>query len=58
MFSFLELTDDGIDIIFEAVSKAPKPSVMSDSNIYITSLGGKLQETTDEENPFPFKKAE
>jgi len=53
-----ELTDDGIDIIFDAVSKAPKPSVMSDSNIYITSLGGKLQETTDEENPFPFKKAE
>lgn len=53
-----ELTDDGIDIIFDAVSKAPKPSVMADSNIYITSLGGKLQETTDEENPFPFKKAE
>ncbi|XP_015768169.1 PREDICTED: uncharacterized protein LOC107346838 [Acropora digitifera] len=53
-----ELTDDDIDIIFDAVSKAPKPSVMADSNIYITSLGGKLQETTDEENPFPFKKAE
>lgn len=53
-----ELTDDGIDIIFDAVSKAPKPSVMADSNIYITSLGGKLQETTDEENPFPFKRTE
>lgn len=53
-----ELTDDSIDIILEAVNQAPDPRCMSDSNIYITSIGGKLQEMTDEDNPFPFKEAE
>jgi len=53
-----ELTDDGIDIIFDGVSQAPDPRTLTDSNIYITSLGGKLWEMTDEDNPFAFKAAE
>ena len=55
---FSELTDEGIDIIFEGLSQAPDARAMADSNIYITSLGGKLQEMTDEDSPFQFKAAE
>lgn len=55
---FSELTDEAIDIIFEGVKQAPDPRAMTYSNIYITSLGGKLWEMTDEDNPFAFKAAE
>ena len=55
---FSELTDEGIDIIFEGLSQAPDARAMTDSNIYIASLGGKLQEMTDEDSPFQFKAAE
>ena len=44
-------------MIFDEVSKAPESRTITPSNIYISSLGGKLNETTDEDNPFAFKAA-
>ena len=58
LYIFSELTDEAIDIIFDEVNKAPDSRKMTFSNIYIPSLGGKLREMTDENNPFPFKAAE
>jgi len=53
-----ELTDEGIDIIFDGVNQAPDPRIIADSNIYITSLGGKIKEIPAESSPFPFRQAE
>ena len=44
-------------MIFDEVSKAPESRTITPSNIYISSLGGKLNETTDNDNPFAFKAA-
>ena len=57
-FFFLELTDEAIDIIFDGVNQAPEPGVITNSNIYITSLGGKLKEISAESSPYPFRQAE
>ena len=57
-FIFSELTDEGIDIIFDEISQAPDPRIITDSNIYISSLGGKLKEIPAESSPFPFRQAE
>ena len=53
-----ELTDEGIDIIFDGVNQAPDPRIIADSNIYITSLGGKIKEIPAESSPYPFRQAE
>ena len=53
-----ELTDEGIDIIFDGVNQAPEPRIIADSNIYITSLGGKIKEIPAESSPYPFRQAE
>ncbi|CAH3109903.1 unnamed protein product [Porites lobata] len=52
-----ELDDELIDMIFDEVNKAPELRTITSSNIYISSLGGKLNEMTDEDNPFAFKAA-
>lgn len=53
-----ELTDDGIDIIFDGVNQAPDSRIITGSNIYITSLGGKIKEIPAESSPYPFRQAE
>ena len=55
---FSELTDEGIDIIFDGINQAPDPRIITDSNIYIKSLGGKVQEIPEESSPYPFRQAE
>ena len=44
-------------MIFDEVNKAPESRTITSSNIYISSLGGKLNEMTDEDNAFAFKAA-
>ena len=44
-------------MIFDEVNKAPESRIITPSNMYISSLGGKLNETTDNDNPFAFKAA-
>ena len=44
-------------MIFDEVNKAPESRIITPSNMYISSLGGKLNETTDKDNPFAFKVA-
>ena len=44
-------------MIFDEVNNAPASRTITPSNIYISSLGGKLNETTDNDNPFAFKAA-
>ena len=44
-------------MIFDEVNKAPESRIITPSNMYISSLGGKLNETTDKDNPFAFKAA-
>ena len=44
-------------MIFDEVNNAPESPTITPSNIYISSLGGKLNETTDNDNPFAFKAA-
>jgi len=53
-----ELTDEGIDIIFDGVNQAPEPGIITDSNIYLASLGGKLKDIPAESSPYPFRQAE
>lgn len=53
-----ELTDEAIDIIFDGVNQAPEPGVIEDSNIYLTSLGGKVKKIPAESSPYPFRQAE
>ena len=58
MFFFQELTDEAIDIVFDGINQAPEPGVITDSNIYVASLGGKLKEISAESSPYPFRQAE
>ena len=44
-------------MIFGEVNEAPDSRTITSSNIYISSLGGKLNEMTDEDNAFAFKAA-
>ena len=57
-YYFQELTDEGIDIIFDEINQAPEPRIIADSNIYLTSLGGKLKEIPAESSTYPFRQAE